>query len=56
MENQQQYKIRWPVVVLDLSKQNFIYAIFFLWKFESIYTLFKVRLIILYSAYVFILN
>ena len=23
MENQQQYKIRWPAVVLDLSKQNF---------------------------------
>ena len=33
----------------------FTYAIFCLWKFEFIYILSKVRLFILYSAYVFIL-
>ena len=33
----------------------FSFAIFCLWKFEFIYILYKVSLIILYSAYVFIL-
>ena len=40
---------------LPFSCKIFTHAIFCLWKFEFIYILSKVRLFILYSAYVFIL-